>query len=220
MNNDLALQENVAAELALDPRVDASSVAVAARDGVVTLSGSVPTFAEKIAAERAVKRVTGVRGLALDVTVEPPLVHRRTDADIAIAALNALERESTFPADAVTVKVESGWLTLDGRLEWDYQKRNAERAVRNLAGVVGMTDRIVVASPEISDTDVAGEIRRAFERRADIDAARIVAEARDKGTVRLCGSVDSWTEHDDAAQAAFAVPGVSSVINDLVVASS
>lgn len=141
---DLLLQKDVADELALEPSVDATAIGVAARDGVVTLSGTVGTYAEKIAAEDVAMHVAGVKGLASEIEVDLSGYHQRTDADIAAAALNVLAWEVTVPKDGVTVKVGNGWITLDGSVERQFQRRNAERAVAHLTGIRGITNQIVV----------------------------------------------------------------------------
>lgn len=211
MKTDLSLQEDVAEELAFDPSVHSSDIAVAAKDGIVTLTGKVPSYAGKIAAEKAAKRVSGVKAIALEIEVELPAFHKRNDTEIAAAAVNALAWEATFPHDTITVKVERGWLTLEGRAEWQFQKDNAERAVRHLIGVVGVANLVTVAS-RVKSVDVVQKIRQTFERSAEIDANRVSAETHD-GVVTLRGPVHSWVEHDDASRAAYSVPGVTLVKN-------
>lgn len=211
MKTDLGLQEDVAEELAFDPSVDHGKIGVAAKDGIVTLSGGVPNYAGKIAAENAAKRVSGVKAIAMEIAVDLPMFHKRSDAEIASSALNVLAWEVTLPENAVTVKVEGGWLTLEGRVEWQFLKDNAERAVRHLVGVVGVSDLIAVA-PRVKSSDVVQKIRRTFERSAEIDANRVLADTHD-GIVTLRGPVHSWAEHDDASRAAYSVPGVTKVEN-------
>lgn len=198
MKTDLGLLEDVAEELSFDPSVDAARIGVAAKDGIVTLTGKVPSYAEKIAAEKSAKRVAGVKGVAQGIEVELPALHQRSDAQIASAALNVLDWEITLPKDAITVKVENGWLTLEGQVSWQFLKANAEQAVRNLTGVNGISNFITVTPSSIADGDVTDKIRKTFERSAQIDANHVVVKT-ENGTVKLYGSVHSWAEHDDAA---------------------
>jgi osmotically-inducible protein OsmY len=216
MKTDLELQEDVDEELSFDPSVDATRIGVAAKDGVVTLTGEVSSYAEKLAAEKAAKRVGGVNGVAQEIEVELPAFHRRSDAEIAAAALNALNWEVTLPKHAITVKVENGWLTLDGHVGWQFLKANAEQAVSNLTGVIGISNLIAVTPHSIATGDVSDKIRQTFERSAQIDANRVIVETQD-GTVKLYGSVHSWAEHDDAARAAYSVPGVANVENHTLI---
>jgi len=208
---DSQLQKDVIDELAFDPMVDSTNIGVTAKDGVVTLTGTVPSYPEKVAAERAVKRVAGVHGIAEELKVDIPSMLHRTDADIVRAALVALDWNVTIPKDKVTVKVEDGWLTLEGELGWQYQKDVVRRAVEHLIGVRGVTNAINL-KPTVSTGDVRAKIRQVFERAAEIDANQVQVDISD-GVVTLRGSVHSWNEHDEAAHAASSVPGVKSVRN-------
>ena len=212
--DDTKLQHDVLAELEWEPTVDASKIGVTAKDGVVTLTGSVPTYAQKTVAERAVKRVYAVKAVANDITVklaggEP------NDTDIATAAVNMLKWNTRVPKDRVKVAVRNAWVTLDGEVDWWHQKDAAEHAVRNLAGVVGITNDIKVKA-HVKPGDVRGSIEAAFKRSAEIDARRIGIEAHD-GKVTLYGSMHSWAEHQQAQAAAWSAPGVTTVENHIKV---
>lgn len=209
--SETALLEDVVEELADDPSVDASNIAVAAKGDVVTLAGTVRSFAEKQAAERAAKRVRGVHGLVDELEVDLPATHRRGDADIVAAAINAIAWDVMIPQDAITVTMAEGWLTLDGEVDWQFQRDHVARIVAQLTGVRGVTNNISVKSPP-SSVDVKRRIRAAFQRRADIDANGLSVETRD-GTVILHGPVHSWAERDRVVRAAYSVPGVTKVEN-------
>jgi len=217
MNNDERVQRDVLEELRLEPTVDASKIGVAAADGVVTLAGQVLTLAQKYNAEQVAKRVHGVRGVANDIDVNLDGRNRRSDADIVKAALDALKWDSMVPDDRITVTVEQGWLTLEGEVEWHYQRDAAARAVRNLAGVRGLSN-LLSAKPtvKVTPSEVKREIFEAFRRSADLDARRIGVDAKD-GRVVLHGNVHNWAEVEEAQRAAWSVPGVADVENRLVV---
>jgi osmotically-inducible protein OsmY len=215
MKTDLQLQEDVAEELSFDPSVDSSQIGVAANDGVVTLTGKAANYAEKVAAEKAAKRVAGVKAVAQEIEVELPAFHKRSDSDIATAALNFLSWETTLSKDTITVKVEHGWVTLEGHVSWEFLRANAERAVRNLSGVIGVSNLITVTAQVLAG-DVADKIRKTFQRSAEIDASHVTVESLN-GTVKLYGTVHSWNEHNDASRAAYSVPGVSKVENHTLV---
>jgi len=205
------LQGDVIEELAFDPKLAAATIGVNVREGVVTLSGTVRTFAEKLAAERAVKRVSGVRGIAEELKIEPPSIYRLSDTELAKAALNALKYNVVVPKDAVTVTVEDGWLTLEGQVDWQFEKDAAFRAVEYLPSLIGVSNAIKL-KPAVTPSDVKMQIREAFERAAEIDAGNVEVEISD-GTVTLAGKVNSWAEHEEAAHAAYRVPGVNLVKN-------
>ena len=215
MKTDLQLQSDVQAELKWQPSVSAAQIGIAAKDGVVTLTGQASHYTEKTAAETLAKGVYGVRGVVNDITVELPGSSRRTDADIASTALSALKWDFQVPEDKVSVMVSDGWLTLEGTVDWQYQKDAAERCVRYLMGVQVVTNSIVIR-PRATTVGVKGKIEDAFRRNADLDARRIGVETID-GTVTLTGSVSSWSERYRAESAAWASPGVTSVDDRLVV---
>jgi len=215
MKTDMQLQRDVIDELRWDPAVGRAEIGVAAKDGVVTLSGEVDTFAQKYAAEHAATRVGGVRAVAEELTVKLPTATERSDTDLAHAAVTALRWDVEVPDDRVTVRVEDGWIALEGTVEWQYQRTAAVRALRYLTGVKGLTNLITV-KPRASAPDVRAKIETALKRSAELDAQRIQVEASN-GTVRLTGNVRSWAERNDAEQAAWSAPGVSKVEDRLLV---
>jgi osmotically-inducible protein OsmY len=215
MKTDLQLHKDVIDELRWDPRVNEAEIGVSAKGGVVTLTGSVDTYAQKYVAERAVEKVTGVRAVADELNVRPTGAFLRNDTDIAHSAVNALAWDIEVPEDKITAKVDSGWITLKGEVNWNYQKIAAERAVRYLAGVKGISNLIEV-KPKVSALVVKSKIEAALKRNAELDAKRITVEAAD-GKVTLKGNVRSWTERTDAEHAAWAAPGVKEVDDRLLV---
>ncbi len=215
MKSDSQLQSDVQAELEWQPSVNAAHIGVAAKDGVVTLTGQVAHYTEKTSAEDAAKGVYGVKAVANDIEVELPGSSRRTDADIAAAALSALKWDFEVPKDKVKVTVQEGWVTLEGTVDWQCQKDAAERCVRYLMGVKGVINSIGI-KPIVTPTQVKGKIEDAFRRNADLDARRIAVDTYD-GKVTLRGSVSSWSERYKAESAVWAAPGVTSVDDQLTV---
>lgn len=213
MKTDADLQRDVIAELSWDPAVDATSIGVAVKDGVVTLTGHLNTFAEKHAAARAVRRMAGVKAIALEIDVRLAPDHRRSDTDIATSAEQALKWNTLIPADAVKLSVDRGWITLRGDVEWDYQRRAIEKAVRPLMGVVGISNEITLrVKPKLDN--LHHKIEEALTRQA-IREARHIKIGVDGTTVTLTGQVHSWHEREAAQWVAWTAPGVRAVINEL-----
>ncbi len=215
IKSNIDLNKDVLEELAFDPSIDERNIAVAVSDGVVTLTGSVKSYGQKLAAERAVKRVRGVHGIAEELTIDLPALHVRNDADLVKSALDALRSNANVPTDSVLVKAEGGWVTLTGTVEWEYQRDAARLTVASLAGVRNVSNNITLR-PRVVARDVQAQIRDSFRRGAEFDANRIQIETSD-GTVTLRGPVHSWTEREDAAMAAYSIPGVADVKNLMTV---
>lgn len=215
MKTDTQLQQDVLAELKWEPSINATLIGVEVKEGVVTLSGHVTSFAEKWGAEKAVQRVTGVKALAIEVEVALPGSSKRLDADIARSAENVLQWITYLPKDQVKVMVEGGWITLTGDVEWEYQRQEAARAVRHLMGVSGVSDQIVI-KPKLSSSNIKFEIEAALKRRAQTDGNSIQVEVNGDH-VTLEGSVQSWSERELAKSSAWGTPGVRNVIDNMTV---
>lgn len=214
MKTDLQLQRDVLEELKFEPSIRETEIGVAAKDGVITLTGLVDSYAEKFLAERTVERVTGVKAVADEIKVNLPGPHQRTDTELAHAVVNALRWDIQVPDDRIKATVEDGWIDLDGEVEWQYQKWAAEGAVRNLTGVKGVTNLIRVKPKKVSTYEVSQKIRDSLRRHAERDADKITIEAKD-GAVVLRGTVSSFAERQDAERAAWQAPGVTRV-DDLI----
>jgi osmotically-inducible protein OsmY len=215
MKTDTQLKHDVVAELDWDRAINATNIGVAVRDGVVTMSGHIDTSADKDAIERAVQRVEGVRAVAVELDVKLSPGHQRSDSEIAAAAESAFKWHALLPADKLKVRVEKGWVTLGGEVEWDYQRRNAESSVRALTGVVGVSNTIAI-KPQVAPANVIGRIREALTRRAEREVRNIDASVSGS-TVTLRGSVHTWAERAACEGAAWSAAGISKVVNELQV---
>jgi len=215
MKTDSQLQQDVLAELGWEPSVNAAQIGVEVKDGVVTLAGHVGSFAEKWEAERAAQRVSGVRGLAVEMDVNLPGSSKRNDVDIARAARNVLDWTTYWPQDEIKVAVEAGWITITGEVDWEYQRQAASNSVRGLMGVTGVSDQIVL-KPKASVLPVKSDIEAALRRQIHSDAKHISVDVKG-ADVTLTGTVHSWSERDSARNSAWATPGVRSVADNLTV---
>jgi osmotically-inducible protein OsmY len=215
MKTDLQLKSDVTAELAWTPAINATRIGVAVKNGIVTLSGEVETYLQKHAVERAVRRVSGVRGIALDLVVQLALHDKRTDGEVAEAAANALRWHSLVPDEHVKVAVEDGWVTLTGEVDWGYQSASAEQCIRPLVGVRGVTNQVRLKQ-QANPMDIRADIESALARHAQREARRIAVDVSG-GVVTLRGEVGSMSEHDAALGTAHAAKGVTRVIDELVV---
>jgi osmotically-inducible protein OsmY len=214
MKTDEALQKDVMEELTWEPILHASEIGVAAKDGVINLSGHVANYAMKMAAERAAKRVEGVKVVVNEIVVKT-LYGQAIDDDIAHAVVNAFKWYAEIPEESVKANVQDGWITLEGMVDWNYQKELAQEAVQNMLGVRGVTNSIRI-KPKVSRQNVKAKIREAFKRSAALEADRIRVETQN-GKVILRGTVHAWNEREEAEHAAWAAPGVTSVEDNLVI---
>jgi osmotically-inducible protein OsmY len=210
---DAQVRHAVLCQLEWEPEVSSPEIGASVTDGVVTLSGQVETYAEKIAAERTLKRVHGVKAIANDLQVRHLGV--RTDTEIAADALRAIEAHVSVPDDKIKVTVRDGWVRIEGNVDWIYQKEAAESAVMYMGGVRGIANEITVI-PKLPPPEVKQKIEEALRRNAEVDADRIKVEAQN-GVVRLSGAVNSWIEKEEAERVAQAAPGVSRVESQILV---
>jgi osmotically-inducible protein OsmY len=215
MKTDTQLKYDILSELEWEPSINASQIGVEVKDGVVTLAGHVDSYGEKWHAERAVERVSGVRALAVEIAVKLPGSSKRSDTEIAHIAESALKWQTFLPEGAIHLMVESGWITLSGRVEWEYQRQAANTAVRHLLGVKGVNDEIVI-NAKLSAGNVKANIESALKRRAVADGQKIAVTV-DGPDVTLSGSVSSWTEREQAWSSAWGTAGVERVVNNITV---
>jgi osmotically-inducible protein OsmY len=215
MKTDMQLQEDVLAELKWDPAVDETAIGMVVSEGIVTLTGHVDTYPQRWSAEKAVQRVAGVKGLAVEIQVKIDGSRRRSDTEIAQAARHALDWNSSLPKGAVQLIVRDGWITLSGEVGWAYLREAAENSVHGLIGVVGVTNELRIKS-HVEARDVKRKIVAAFHRQAQVDARKVAVRV-EGAEVTLSGSVDTWAEKAAARDAAWAAPGVWSVVDHMTV---
>lgn len=214
--NDLSLRQSIMDELEFQPEIDAANIGVTVDNGVVTLTGHVKSYAQKISAERAVKSIKGVRAVAEEIQVRPMKSAGTADDAIASRALNILTWSSDIPEQDIKVIVQKGWITLEGEVDWQYQKETAEMAVRKLSGVVGVDNRLVLR-PQVNVDDIQRRIEEALKRNAEVDAKAIHIKV-EGDVVKLEGKVHLWRERQIAERAAWSVPGVRQVDDHLRIA--
>ena len=215
MRLDSDIKRDVEDELRSDPDIDASDIAVAVNDGVVTLAGFVRSPRQRRKAEQDAKRVAGVLGVANNIQVRLPIIHRRPDPDIARDAADAIRRDLPYSWELIKITVDQGLITLEGEVEWHYQRELAERAVQNLRGVTGVINMVRIR-PHVAPVDIKRKIERALRRSAELDASRISVEANGSEVI-LRGTVRSWAEREQAERTAWCAPGVARVDNRIKV---
>ena len=215
MKSDRDIERDVKEELEWNPDLDASDIAVSVKDGVVTLAGFVKSYTDKYDAEAAAKRVAGVSGVANDLEVRLPSIDERPDPDIARDAVAALKSQLPISSEHIKVVVKNGWVTLEGQVEWQYQKNTAESAVRRIKGVKGVSNMILL-KPRVEPSEIKQKIQQAFKRNAEVDANRIVVETKGSEVI-LKGTVRSWIEREEAERVAWSAPGVTRVEDRIVV---
>ena len=215
MRSDSDIRRDVEGELRWDPDIDATDIAVTVNNGVVTLTGFVRSFMQKYQAEADAKRVAGVVAVANDIEIRLPGVDERPDPEIARDAIQRIKSELPFARDEIRVVVKSGWVTLEGEVEWNYQRGRAEAAVRRVRGLKGVTNSIEV-KPHVAPSEIRRKIEDALRRAAEIDASRITVETVGSEVI-LRGTVRSWAERQEAERAAWWAPGVSKVDNRIII---
>jgi osmotically-inducible protein OsmY len=215
MRSDSEIERDVREELKWDPDLDASDIAVSVKKGVVTLAGFVKSFTGKYEAEAAAKRVAGVTAVANDIEVRMPSVDERPDPEIARDAVAAIKSQLPVSSEHIKIVVKNGWVTLEGQVEWQYQRQTAENAVRRIKGVKGVSN-VIQLKPRAQPDEIKRKIQEAFKRSAEVDANRIMVETNG-GEVILKGTVRSWIEREEAERVAWSAPGVTKVVDQIIV---
>ena len=215
MKSDSEIERDIRDELKWDPDLDADDIAVSVKNGVVTLAGFTKSYTDRWEAEAAAKRVAGVLAVANDIEVRLPAIDQCPDPDIARDAVTALKAQLPISYDRIKVVVKDGWITLEGAVEWQYQKSTAEYAVRKLKGVKGVTN-VITVKPKVEPSELKRKIQEAFKRNAEVDANRITVEANGSEVI-LKGTVRSWIEREEAERVAWSAPGVTKVEDRIVV---
>jgi osmotically-inducible protein OsmY len=215
MKSDSEIERDVRDELKWNPNLHAEDIAVSVKDGVVTLSGFTKSYTDRLEAEATAKRVAGVHAVANDIEVRLPAIDQRPDPDIARDAVAALKSELPISHNRIKVIVKDGWITLEGAVEWQYQKTSADIAVRKVKGVKGVTN-VMTVKPKVEPSELKRKIQEAFKRNAEVDAERITVEANGSEVV-LKGTVRSWIEREEAERVAWSAPGITNVEDRIVV---
>ena len=215
MRSDSEIERDVKDELQWDPDLDATDIAVSVKDGVVTLAGYVKSYTDKYEAEAAAKRVASVRAVANDLEVRLPSVDERPDPDIARDAVAAIKSQLPISSEHIKVVIKNGWVSLEGQVEWQYQRQTAEKAVRRIKGVKGVSN-LIQLGPRAQPEDIKRKIQEAFKRNAEVDANRIMVETNGSEVI-LKGTVRSWVEREEAERVAWSAPGVTKVEDRIAV---
>ena len=215
MRSDSEIERDVKDELQWDPDLDATNIAVSVKDGVVTLAGYVKSYTDKYEAEAAAKRVASVRAVANDLKVRLPSVDERPDPDIARDAVAAIKSQLPISSEHIKVVIKNGWVSLEGQVEWQYQRQTAEKAVRRIKGVKGVSN-LIQLGPRAQPEDIKRKIQEAFKRNAEVDANRIMVETNGSEVI-LKGTVRSWVEREEAERVAWSAPGVTKVEDRIAV---
>jgi osmotically-inducible protein OsmY len=215
MRSDSEIERDVKDELQWDPDLDATDIAVSVKDGVVTLAGYVKSYTDKYEAEAAAKRVASVRAVANDLEVRLPSVDEKPDPDIARDAVAAIKSQLPISSEHIKVVIKNGWVSLEGQVEWQYQRQTAEKAVRRIKGVKGVSN-LIQLRPRAQPEDIKRKIQEAFKRNAEVDANRIMVETNGSEVI-LKGTVRSWVEREEAERVAWSAPGVTKVEDRIAV---